>query len=119
MDYTSLILTVAETALYLKKAGRLLSQAERDEIITYLSRTPKAGVLVRGTGGIRKVRWGKDSQGKSAGVRVIYYFHSDVMPLYLVTMFGKNEQSNLTAEQCNQLADLAEQLQRIWIRKKR
>jgi hypothetical protein len=113
------MLTVAETAFYLKKAGRLLSQTERDEIITFLSRRPKAGVLLRGTGGIRKLRWGKDSQGKSSGVRVIYYFHSDVMPLYLITLFGKNEQSDLSAEQCNQLADLAEQLRLTWIRKKR
>lgn len=45
--------------------------------------------------------------------------HSDVMPLYLVTLFGKNEQSDLSAEQCNQLADLAEQLRLTWIRKKR
>jgi mRNA-degrading endonuclease RelE of RelBE toxin-antitoxin system len=119
MDYTTMMLTVAETALYVKKAERLLSAAERDEIITFLSRSPKAGVLVRGTGGIRKVRWGKGSQGKSSGVRVIYYFHSDLMPLYLVTMFGKNEQSNLSAGECNQLVDLGERLKSIWIRKKR
>jgi hypothetical protein len=50
---------------------------------------------------------------------VIYYFHSDLMPLYLVTVFGKNDKSNLTAEECSQLAALVERLTSIWIRKKR
>ena len=54
-----------------------------------------------------------------ARVRVIYYFHSDLMPLYLVTVFGKNDKSNLTAEECSQLAALVERLTSIWIRKKR
>ena len=72
MDYTTEMLTVAETTLYIQKSELLLSAAERDEGITFLSRSPKTGLLVRGAGGIRKVRWGKGSQGKSSGVRVIY-----------------------------------------------
>jgi hypothetical protein len=113
------MLTVTETALYIKKAERLLSEVERDDVITFLSRSPKAGVLVRGTGGMRKLRWGKGSQGKSSGVRVIYYFHNEIMPMYLITLFGKNEKSNLTAEECNQLADIGNRIASLWLRKKR
>jgi hypothetical protein len=43
--------------------------------------------------GVRKLRWGRGNIGKSGGVRVIYYFHSDAMPLYLLTMFGKGERA--------------------------
>lgn len=119
MDYTAHMLTVAETAFYIKKAERLLSKEERDDVISFLSRSPKSGVLIRGTGGIRKIRWGRGDQGKSAGVRVIYYFHSDLMPLYLVTIFGKNEKSDLTAEERNDLVDLGNTLTSIWLRRKR
>ena len=43
---------------------------------------------------------------KSAGVRVIDYFHNERMPLYLLTLFGKGEQANLTAAERNELAKL-------------
>ena len=113
------MITVVETLPFIRQAYRILSRDERYDVITFLSRRPKAGVLIRGTGGIRKVRWSKGDQGKSSRVRVIYYFHSDLMPLYLVTVFGKNDKSNLTAEECSQLAALVERLTSIWIRKKR
>ena len=44
---------------------------------------------MEGTGGVRKLRWGRGARGKSGGVRVIYYVHSDLMPLYLRTLFTK------------------------------
>jgi hypothetical protein len=113
------MITVVETLSFIRQAERLLSKDERDDVITFLSRRPKAGVLIQGTGGIRKVRWAKGGQGKSSGVRVIYYFHSDLMPLYLVTVFGKNDKSNLTAEERSQLAALVKRLTSICIRKKR
>lgn len=48
--------TIAETHEYNRKAKHLLSEFESDEIVDYLSMHPKAGVLVQGTGGIRKLR---------------------------------------------------------------
>jgi hypothetical protein len=48
-------------------------------------------VLIPGTGGIRKLRWAREVMGKSGGVRVIYYFHGERMPLYLLSVFGKNQ----------------------------
>ena len=51
---------------------------------------------MQGTGGIRKLRWAKSGEGKSGGVRVIYYFHSESMPLFLLSLFGKNEKANLS-----------------------
>ena len=63
-----------------------------------------------GTGGIRKLRWGRGNRGKSGGVRVIYYYHDDRIPLYLLTVFGKNEQANLTKAERNDLAKLVDLL---------
>jgi hypothetical protein len=99
--------TTVELPAYRSYAEKHLSEEERQGIIDYLAEHPKAGDVMRGTGGVRKLRWGKGSRGKSGGVRVIYYFHDERLPLYLLTLFAKNEQSNLTEEERNTLASLA------------
>lgn len=98
--------TVAELPEYIRCAERLLSDVERKDVIDYLSAQPKAGDLMQGTGGVRKLRWARGGKGKSGGVRVIYYFHSDRIPLYLLTMFGKGEMDNLSKAERNELAEL-------------
>lgn len=65
---------------------------------------------MEGTGGVRKLRWRRGGQGKSGGVRIIYYFHDEGMPLYLLTLFAKGER--------NELAELVGILIEAW-RKKR
>jgi hypothetical protein len=109
------MLTVAELPEYQKRANRLLSEEDRRAIISHLAAHPKAGDLIEGTGGVRKLRWGRDGRGKSGGVRVIYYVHSDTMPLYLLTMFAKNERANLSRAECNELAGLVNLLVQIWL----
>jgi hypothetical protein len=83
------------------------------DVVAYLAANPKAGDLMQGTGGVRKLRWARDARGKSGGVRVIYYFHSDAMPLYLLTVFGKNERANLSKAERNELAALVRMLKAI------
>jgi hypothetical protein len=75
---------------------------------------PSAGVLIKGTGGIRKLRWARSGRGKSGGVRVIYYFHSQEMPLYLLTLFGKNEKANITKEEKIILSRMVRKLVNYW-----
>jgi mRNA-degrading endonuclease RelE of RelBE toxin-antitoxin system len=102
--------TIAELPEYIKRADYLLTESERKGVIDYLSEHPKAGALMEGTGGIRKLRWSKGDKGKSGGVRVIYYYHDERIPLYLLTMFGKNEQANLTKANRNTLSKLVKML---------
>lgn len=83
----------------------------------YLAANPKAGDLMEGTGGVRKLRWGRQGRGKSGGVRVIYYVHSELMPLYLLTLFAKNERANLTKAERNELAGLVDILVSAWLEK--
>jgi hypothetical protein len=101
------LITVAETPEYLRCAERLLSAVERADVVAYLAAHPRAGDLMQGTGGVRKLRWALGGRGKSGGARVIYYFHSEAMPLYLLTVFGKNERANLSKAERNDLAGLA------------
>ncbi len=111
------MLTIAELPEYIRTADKLLSESERQDVIRYLAEHPKAGDLMEGTGGVRKLRWGRGGQGKSGGVRIIYYFHDEVMPLYLLTLFAKGDQANLSKAQRNELASLVQLLVSIWERK--
>lgn len=81
-------------------------------MIDHLAAQPRAGDLIQGTGGIRKLRWARGGRGKSGGVRVIYYFHSDRIPLYLLTVFGKGEKADLSKGERNELAKLVDALKR-------
>jgi hypothetical protein len=109
-----MLLTVAELPEYRRAAGKLLSDDDRRALVDHLAARPKAGDLIEGTGGVRKLRWARDGRGKSGGVRVVYYFHSDQMPLYLLTVFAKNERANLSKAERNELAGLVDLLIQVW-----
>ena len=97
--------TVVETPSYLNAAKDLRITAEmRSTIVNAVSADPRLGDAMVGTGGCRKFRWGKDGKGKSGGVRVISFYSGAGMPVFLLTMFGKNEQANLTKAERNDLA---------------
>jgi hypothetical protein len=102
------VLTIAEVPEYIRRSEKLLTEEERREVVDYLAANPKAGDIMEGTGGVRKLRWGRQGRGKSGGVRVIYYVHSELMPLYLLTLFAKNERANLTKAERNDLAGLVD-----------
>jgi hypothetical protein len=108
------MVTVAETEPFQRKAGRLLSDHEKDDLIAYLAINPAAGVLIQGTNGLRKLRWARGDRGKSAGVRIIYYFHNRNMPLYLLALFGKNEQANLSMEEKKRISRATSELVDYW-----
>ena len=105
---------IAELPSYIRLAENLLSAEERQDLVNYLAEHPKAGDVMEGTRGVRKLRWRRGGKGKSGGVRVIYYFHDDLMPLYLLTLFAKGNKTNLTKAERNELANLVEVLVGIW-----
>jgi hypothetical protein len=59
---------------------------------------------MQGTGGIRKWLWSVQGKGESGGVRVIYNFHNESMPLFLLSVYGKGEKANITKAERNDLA---------------
>jgi hypothetical protein len=111
------VLTIAEVPEYIRRSEKLLTEEERRDVVDYLAANPKAGDIMEGTGGVRKLRWGRQGRGKSGGVRVIYYVHSELMPLYLLTLFAKNERANLTKAERNELAGLVDILVSAWLEK--
>ena len=76
--------TLVPIGTFERKARRLLGGARFNELIEFLARHPTAGSVIQGTGGLRKVRSGRSASGKSGGVRVIYYYHSENKPILLL-----------------------------------
>lgn len=85
------------------KARRLLGAKGFDTMLDFLARAPKSGRIIKGTGGLRKVRIARPGQGKSGGARVIYYYHSENKPILLLLVYAKADQENLTDAQRAQL----------------
>ncbi|WP_081724294.1 type II toxin-antitoxin system RelE/ParE family toxin [Advenella kashmirensis] len=106
--------SIVELPTYIRTADKLLSGSENEDLITYLAEHPKAGDILQGTGGIRKLRWRRSGQGKSGGVRIIYYYHDERMPLYLLALFAKGDKANLSQAERNDLAGLVDHLVSIW-----
>jgi hypothetical protein len=96
------------------EAKKLLTEDERQALVSYLSGNPAAGTIMEGTGGIRKLRCARSGTGKSGGVRVIYFYYNERMPLYALTVYGKGEKENLSKAQRNGLAKLVEMLVVNW-----
>lgn len=105
-----MLTTITELPEYIRRANELLNEIERKSIIDYLASHPRAGDIMEGTGGIRKLRWARGGKGKSGGVRVIYYYHDSRIPLYLLTIFGKSEKSNISKSERNELSKLVDVL---------
>lgn len=105
-----MLITIVELPEYIKRAAKIFLEEERDELLYYLSSNPKAGKLIQGTGGIRKLRWALKGKGKSGGSRVIYFFYNETIPLFLMTIFTKNEKINLSKAERNELAKLVKEL---------
>ena len=93
--------TVVETETYLRDAHGVFGDPERSEIVAYVGSYPETGDVMPGTGGVRKLRWGIEGRGKRGGARVIYYFHNETIPVFLLGVFAKNEKANLSQSERN------------------
>ena len=101
------LISVVETASFVRRAEKLLSADEHDALITLLAEQPEAGDEIPGTGGVRKLRFGAQGKGKSGGARVIYYFFDQETPLYAIFIYGKGEQADLSSDQAKAFSTLA------------
>ena len=72
--------------------------------------SPKAGDVIRGGGGLRKLRWLAQERGKRGGARVIYYFRDTKDQIYLIYGYVKSEREDLTPDQVRTLAKLMNEM---------
>ncbi len=94
--------TLRHTAAF-DKSAEVLSEDELTTALETIARDPKRGDLIPGTGGVRKIRIAASGRGKRGGARVVYYFFDENNPIYLLTVFAKNERSDLSPAERNAL----------------
>jgi hypothetical protein len=103
------IVTVVETPEFQRRARSLMSEAERLALIDFVARNPATGVSIGG--GVRKFRFAREGGGKSGGFRVIHFYNADDgTPIFLITVFAKNEKANLTTAEAEAVRALGELL---------
>jgi hypothetical protein len=104
--------TVAETPLFVRQADRIWNNAEREAFVDFIARNPEWGDVIPETGGIRKVRWARTGGGKRGGARVVYFYHHVERPLYLLMVYRKARQEDLSPDEKRMLRELARELKR-------
>ncbi len=103
------LFTVIETPLFNKLWPAYWTADEFGVFCAFLASNPSEGVVVPGTGGVRKVRWGRVGVGKSGGVRVIYVARSQAGELVLLTIYAKSHIETLKASTLKELRDAFDQ----------
>jgi hypothetical protein len=106
--------TVVETPPFLADAERIFSAEERAAIVDAVSDDPRCGAVIPGTGGVRKLRVAASGRGRRGGARVIYLFGGDSLPVFLLAVFAKNEKSDLSRAERNDLARATAELLRTY-----
>jgi len=105
-----LFMKLIRTRVYDRKIRKLLSVDEviaaEDEIAAHPEKWP----VVQGTGGVRKARAARGGSGKSGGLRIMYYFWIREDTIYLLDVYAKNEQENITQAGKKLLRSIVEQL---------
>ena len=95
-----------ETPIFTRVVDRLLDDEEYRSLQIALMLRPDQGPVIRGSGGLRKVRWARPGAGKRGGVRVIYYWAPGEAAFYMLYAYSKNEQGDLTPSQVRLLGQL-------------
>ena len=88
-----------------------LTDADLQKLQEELLANPQVGKVMRGTGGVRKMRFALEHRGKSGSVRIIYVDFIIHEKLYLLTAYSKNEKDNLTKAERNELKKLVDILE--------
>ena len=112
MAYTENVeqIIIKTTPAFDKAASKLLLEDSLTQLYEYLAINPMAGDVIRGSGGIRKLRWqSKNNKGKSGGVRVLYHYSNDVL-IIIITVFPKSNKDNISAAEKNELKKLMPKL---------
>jgi hypothetical protein len=85
-----MMFSFVETDLFSKLVGGYLTDEEYRQVQLELIRNPEAGVVIRGSGGVRKLRWQARGRGKRGGCRIIYFVRHSEKAFWMLTIYPKN-----------------------------
>ena len=88
-----------ETSVFTSRLRALVDEDQYRALQLALLLRPEQGPLIPGSGGLRKLRWGAKGRGKRGGLRLIYYWAPQEQAFYMLYVYAKNEQSDLTPAQ--------------------
>ncbi len=97
---------IVETPVFTKRVKTLIPEEEYRKLQNELILNPERGKIIKGSGGLRKIRWSIPGKGKSGGVRVIYYFVIQRETILMLFVYTKSDQDNLTKDQLKILKSL-------------
>lgn len=100
---------LVETPVFSRKIDALLSPEDYRSLQLALVLRPEWGALIRGSGGIRKVRWNRPGMGRRGGCRILYFWHKSEDVIYMLYAFAKSEQDDLSREQIRALRRVVEE----------
>ena len=95
--------------MFTKRLGELVTDDDYKRLQLALVLRPEAGPIIRGSGGLRKVRWAASGSGKSGGYRFIYYWDKSKDRIYMIFVYAKRAQSDLTPDQLKILRKLVKE----------
>jgi hypothetical protein len=95
-----------ETPIFTEDVERELSVEEYRQMQITLLLRPTQGALMKGSGGLRKLRWSRPGMGKRGGLRVIYFWEASSETFYMLMVYRKNDQEDLTPKQVTTLQRL-------------
>lgn len=84
-----------ESPVFSSYLADYLTDGEYAALQEYLCEHPEAGDLVRGSGGVRKVRWARAGSGKSGGVRVCYYTRTRAGQILMLVIYAKSARDSI------------------------
>lgn len=97
-----------ETPTFTKRILALMDDESYGALQMHLAERPDDGDIIRGSGGLRKIRWAARGRGKRGGVRVIYYWWVAKNRISMLFVYPKNEMDDLSATQLKQLRQALE-----------
>jgi len=98
-----------ETPIFTREVLNLLQDEEYRSLQLALLLRPEQGVLIPGSGGLRKFRWGQKAKGKRGGCRVIYYWDRKHETFYMLLVYPKSKQEDLSPAQIKVLSKLVKE----------
>jgi len=98
-----------ETPIFTREVCNLLEDKEYRALQLALLFRPEQGVLIPGSNGLRKLRWGQKAKGKRGGCRVIYYWDRKQETFYMLFVYPKSRQEDLTSAQIKKLSKLVKE----------
>lgn len=101
-------MVIVETAVFTRQVNKLLSDEEYRQLQADLVARPDVGIIIPGSGGLRKVRWSVQGRGKRGGSRLIYYWAVAQDQLLMLLIYPKSMQDDLTPAQTKMLRQIVE-----------